>query len=500
MSIGTSPDSHGSRLPAAVLAAALALAPAAARANNGLALLGQGARSVGRGGAEVAVGGDVLASTSNPATLMEIPRIRIDGSVGALYERVRSTDRFEDDLATQFFAPIPAIGVVWDPLGGGLGENGLPLPPSRLRLAFSAWQPVLLVFSPTVSVAAQATDTLAFGLSLHALLTRMSFTIRGRAGGDAVGAEPDFLPKGKVRIHRRPDGTPVDPPEPFDGGTGTPLGWDEIFLFGANTSADSGAPPPTIEIELRNVTGAGLAGQIGVLFTPFPALAVGASWRSPGIVWNPHGEGKIDLSKAVKALEANPQVRELLDAALETYLPKAGRDGFAATYAVSSDSVLLPPVLAVGLAFAPLERLLFALDVKWIQWTVASSRIRLHGQRGSNADFNEINGGRSIDYTVRIDWEDQLVIAAGTAFAATDWLILRAGFNHGNNPISKDYLLGNSLGTEDHATAGLGFRLGGWDLDFAYVYGFPTRIRADAAAARSTSEQHWAFFSVGYQF
>ena len=94
----------------------------------------------------------------------------------------------------------------------------------------------------------------------------------------------------------------------------------------------------------------------------------------------------------------------------------------------------------------------------------------INDQNGNNEDFNEINGGRGIDYTVELDWKDQFVVAVGTAVAVNEWLVLRAGYNYANNPISEDFILGNSIGTEEHLTAGAGVVLGPWDLDIAYMY------------------------------
>jgi hypothetical protein len=76
--------------------------------------------------------------------------------------------------------------------------------------------------------------------------------------------------------------------------------------------------------------------------------------------------------------------------------------------------------------------------------------------------------------------------------------VLRAGYNYGNNPMPEEFIVGNSLGTEHHITTGVGIRYGNWDFDFAYMYGVQTTV--EFANIVSTSEQHWAFLGVSYQW
>ena len=213
----------------------------------------------------------------------------------------------------------------------------------------------------------------------------------------------------------------------------------------------------------------------------------------------PKGQGSIDLGPAVDALQANPQVGQVLTAAFTTYLPDGGSKGYKADYDVEATSLKFPGSISLGSAFTPLPGWLLALDLSYINWAGASSRIKIKANKGTNADFNEINGGPGLDYTVLIDWRDQIVVAAGTAVAPTDWLVFRGGLNYGRNPMDEEFLIGNSLGTEAHATLGVGFHLGHWDLDVAYMYGLPKTV-GDVRFTRSTSEQHFLYFGVGYRF
>jgi hypothetical protein len=486
---------------AAALAATALLAPPSS-ANNGVALLANSARSYGRGGAETAVGDDALTSPSNPATIMESGRLRVDGSLTTAFERVRTTTAFEDSLDTNLIGiPFPALGAIWDPFADDPTEEVPDPAPSRGRIAFALWQPIGLVISPSVSFAGQVNDWLSIGVSVQPLITYLNLTIVGTAGAGEPGAEPDFLPNGTVRIHRDAGGE-KDPPEVLTDSSGDPVTWADIFRLANGVGFDPTAvqAKPILELDVRETTGFGIMGQIGAFARPHPDLGIGLSLRSPGVVFEPRGKAFVDLSGAVDAIRANPQVGQLLDAAFDTYLPAGGRNGYEAEYDLKGSNIVLPWAIFLGIAWRPVDDVLVAADARFISWTDASGEIKLTGQRGSNADFNEINGGPGITYTVEIEWKDQIVLAGGVAWSPLDWLALRCGWNYGRNPMSKDFLLGNSLGTEHHATVGAGFLLGSLTLDLAYVYGLPYQVDYGAVSQRSTSEQHFFVVGAGYRF
>ena len=64
-----------------------------------------------------------------------------------------------------------------------------------------------------------------------------------------------------------------------------------------------------------------------------------------------------------------------------------------------------------------------------------------------------------MDAVLYQDWDDQTVVQLGAAYQATDNLVLRGGFNYGNNPVPNRYL--NCLFPaiiESHFTGGFGYR------------------------------------------
>jgi len=483
-------------------AAMILVAATAASANDGLAPIAPGAKAAGRGGASVAVADDALSAHANPALLSEIPGIRADLGVMILNERraVRKgsgADAVVDrNTAT---LPLPSFGLSWDPCEGpGLDEDGAEgaSRPSDIRIGFGLFQPILAVPSPTVTVAWRPHPSLAIGGSLQMLLSYLTIDSTGSVGSNNT----EYTPGGIVRTFRRPDGTPVDPPEPVFVEPGVAATWAEVYEVVEDASASGTAPRAGTALELQGIFGVGLAAQAGLLWSPLDALSIGLSARSPGVVFAPRGEAEIDFTDAILAAKDTPGLEPILDSALETYLPDGGANGFQSTYDIEADRIILPPEIAVGVAIRPLDRLLLACDVKWIGWSHATQVVEIEGTNGSNRDFNEINGGDSLVYRYRLDWKDQLVLGIGASVSVTRWLTLRLGYRHGNDPVPAERVTAHGFTITDHVTGGLSVYLGDWDLDLAYVYGVQTDGEVPTRNATFEVDQHIIWLGVGVRF
>ncbi|GIW73204.1 MAG: hypothetical protein KatS3mg102_2746 [Planctomycetota bacterium] len=491
----------------ALSALALVLAAAAAApANNGWAFLGYGTKGIGRGGAEVAVADGALAAARNPALLMELPRVRLDGNLLWFLERTRSNSPFGDELIENSEPwPVPALGVAWDPdpAGPPAQTPWLDLGGGSWRLGFNLHQPVALVFAPSAVAAARLGPELSVGCALNVLLALIHLDAGGGITGSG-GGEVEYTPRGIVRVFREPDGTPVDPPRPYDAGTGEPVRWAEVFELVTHSPPPPPGlavdPTPGAELEIRNAFGAGLQAQLGLLWRPRPELALGLAVRSPGIIFSPRGKGTLDLSRAVAAIDANPEAHELLQALVETFVPNAGRRGYKARYRVEADDLILPPVVSLGAAWWPNARWMLALDVRWIGWDMAVDAIDLVARRGDNEDFNEINGGPDAEVRFPLFWRDQFVLALGTSVGLADWLAVRAGYNFGNDPVPARTRSAGPIVIEHHLTFGASVYWQGWDFDLAYVYGLPAQRFVESDGTTFKTELHLFYAGVGYQF
>jgi len=111
-----------------------------------------------------------------------------------------------------------------------------------------------------------------------------------------------------------------------------------------------------------------------------------------------------------------------------------------------------PGVLTGGVAIRPLEMLLVAADVSWIDWPTSN---------GANLPAYSQNSSGAIPWNM--NWSSQVVFKIGVEVTPIDWLALRAGFNYGKNPLDASRAFENICFpaiAESHVTLGAGFNLG----------------------------------------
>jgi long-chain fatty acid transport protein len=111
-----------------------------------------------------------------------------------------------------------------------------------------------------------------------------------------------------------------------------------------------------------------------------------------------------------------------------------------------------PGVLTGGFAVRPLEMLLVAADVAWIDWPTSN---------GANLPAYSKNSSGAIPWNM--NWSSQVVFKIGVQVTPFDWLALRAGFNYGKSPLDPSRAFENICFpaiAESHITLGAGFDLG----------------------------------------
>ena len=111
-----------------------------------------------------------------------------------------------------------------------------------------------------------------------------------------------------------------------------------------------------------------------------------------------------------------------------------------------------PGVLTGGVAVRPLEMLLIAADVAWIDWPTSNGAdLPAYAQNASGAMPWNMN------------WSSQVVFKIGVEVTPIDWLAVRAGFNYGKMPLDASRAFENiafPAVAETHLTLGAGFNLG----------------------------------------
>ena len=124
----------------------------------------------------------------------------------------------------------------------------------------------------------------------------------------------------------------------------------------------------------------------------------------------------------------------------------------------------LPAILAGGFTMTPLPELLIAADVKYLFYEDAA---------GFAATDPLVRADGSIS---GLGWENVLVLDIGGQYRLSDAVLLRAGYNHADNPIP-DQLAAINVGTSsivrNHVSLGIGWRPARrFEISASYTRGF----------------------------
>jgi long-chain fatty acid transport protein len=134
----------------------------------------------------------------------------------------------------------------------------------------------------------------------------------------------------------------------------------------------------------------------------------------------------------------------------------------------------IPSNFALGFAVRPNERLTFAFDVERIFYSEVNSI-------GNNFSLNRLGNGIGADEGPGFGWHDVTVIKTGIAYAASDALTLRLGYNHGSQPVPANQTYINMLGTgiaQDHATVGFSWKYSEqWEFSGFYGHTFESKVK-----------------------
>jgi long-chain fatty acid transport protein len=141
-------------------------------------------------------------------------------------------------------------------------------------------------------------------------------------------------------------------------------------------------------------------------------------------------------------------------------------------YDASVDGFDWPAAVEGGVAVKLLENTLtIAGDAQWINWSDALKTVTVKGDSPDNP-----NAAPSVQIPFIFNWDDQMVYAAGAAWAFSERDIVRAGYNFASNPIPDDcvYPLFPAT-TESHATVGYGRSFNRVLVDLAYEHAFESK-------------------------
>jgi len=439
---------------AAVVLLAFVLAGPAA-GTNGMDLEGYGPVAAAMGGASMAYDNGTAATMNNPATLAWTgPGVRVDLALGMLGPKVEAklampgNEMTAESDATSFF--MPAIGVFTKrgKLGFGLGvfgQGGM-----GTEYAADTW---LADPSMGVNTALKAGLVNRSEVSVGRAIVPLTYDVNEKL---SVGGSADFvwagmdlqMAMGEAQFQDLANpqsqkagtasGTLVDEfgrrYKPF-GGRGINQLYHAYFDF-SNDSDFTG-----------QAFGTGFAAKLGLVYKVSPALSVGAAFQSATSL----ADLETDEATLSMAVNVDPGIFQGTPTGSYTDmdLPVSGK--------ITVKEFEWPATYAIGGAYKPMDKLLLALDLKYIAWSGVMEDFKMT----FTADDAATNGGfagLAMDAVLFQEWEDQMVLAGGAAYQVIPPLTLRAGFNHGKNPVPTKYL--NALFpaiVENHLTFGAGY-------------------------------------------
>ncbi len=137
----------------------------------------------------------------------------------------------------------------------------------------------------------------------------------------------------------------------------------------------------------------------------------------------------------------------------------------------------IPATAGVGVAFAATPTTTVALDVTKIYYSAVNSI--------ANPLLPNLSNGLGADDGPGFGWEDMTVFKLGVSWQQSKDLVLRAGYNHGKNPIPDSETLFNILApgvVEDHITFGATKTLAnGAELTFMYMHAFENTVKGSGS-------------------
>jgi long-chain fatty acid transport protein len=394
------------------LLAAVCVAPAAA--TNGMDMIGYGTRSIGMGGADVAVAGDAGNVSGNPAAVAEatpnsanigltllMPKMSlkhdVDGPGAGPLDSV--------DGEAQYFT-MPQLGYVHS-IGGG---------PVALGIGLYA-QGGMGVDFQGVNTGMGTTDELTSQVSFLRVNPILSYKITPEVTLGAtvlVGYSQCQFSVYPGTYSVGPDGKP---------GTGDDFGG----------------------MDVTGLSSMGFAGRVGAQVKLGPMVRLGAMYTSESTIKLDGGNAKLNFGQAKVNYDAEMQ------------------------------DFTWPQEVEAGIAVTPAKGLTVAFDVKWINWsaTIDQPKLKISNPDATWAPTTPFGGGTTDTQTFAMSWNDQWVYAIGAEYAFNETFVMRAGYNYGKSPVPDGNL--NPLfpaTVEQHLTLGCGLNLGKWIVNLAYEHAF----------------------------
>lgn len=220
---------------------------------------------------------------------------------------------------------------------------------------------------------------------------------------------------------------------------------DASFRFFPQTSFFNQQAPEFsfFGLDMKRASGLQTSARVGLWWRPAPRFTVGAIYQTKT-------NSTFDGGDMTVNFEGHPMLQQRV-----SY--DATMDGF--TFAAQA---------GVGFAYRAGERWVLGLDIKRYFWDDAIDTITVTAK-----DPSVQGAPPEVVVPFVFDWKDQWVYAFGFDYRATDRWTLRAGYNHGDNPVPDDTLtpLFPAI-VEDHLSFGFSFLEKNRTWEFAVEHAF----------------------------
>ena len=422
--------------------------PATAMATNGMNLEGYGPISAGMGGTSFGFNNGTGAMMNNPATLgFFADGYHLDVAVGYLGPHITATvttpggDIAAESESKSFWMPALGFYVKKSAWGYGIGvfgQGGM-----GTEYSSSSW----------MSDPSQGQNTaLEQGLvnrsevSVGRMIVPVTYDVNEKL---TIGATFDFVWAGMDLQMAMSEAQFGDMANPMAQTIGTASGsMVDAFMSMYEPAGGTGIHHLNhAYFDFSNdsdffgeAKGYGAAGKIGATYEVTPAITIGGTYHSKTWLQDLETENAT-LSMAVNMFTGADYE--------DVNIPVTGK--------ITIKDFEWPWVIGGGVAWDANEKLLLAFDLKYIGWESAMKDFKMSFKADDTAE-NGGFAGLEMDANLYQNWENQLVIALGGAYEATEALTLRGGYNYGKNPVPDQYI--NALFpaiVEHHITVGAGY-------------------------------------------
>lgn len=450
-------------------------------ATNGMNMIGYGARSSAMGGISFGLLDDANSINTNPAAISFINGKKFDLNLGLLLPSMTFKNSLNEEDADASTFPLPAISYVQGQNSckftfgvGFYAQGGMGATYELKHNMYRDYQNnpadyisqeyhskiAYMKFSPTISY--QVTPKFSLGLSPnigYAMLEmKMPFSMSPAAMAGVVNPQ-NGMTFGDMF------GAPMDQ---------NGLGYDEV-----TASADMG----------DGVTATGFGGKFGAMFKVNENLSIGGSYTmSAGLDFE--GDASMDMTSmfgdaylrmlggalaqmGTDMQNATPEQMEQAQTGVNTNLTNMGIDmslGMQADFDAEIE-FSWPQEIGLGAVYQN-EKFLIGFDVNWINWKDSMESFKMDFNNGTNDNITKMMGSENLKMEMPMNWDDQIVIAIGGEFYATEKLALRAGYNFASNPVPAETIIPLFPAVvEHHITFGAGYQINQMlAFNFGYEY------------------------------